>query len=64
MNDMYLQWADEILQFLVERYSSNDDEKLYSKAKRLLAEKLQEDVEDIVVEWYCSDCDYKRRYDQ
>ena len=62
---MYKEWADELLQTLVEKLSDLYDSENYDKAVQFLAENLKADLEDHVVqEWFCSDCDYVRRYER
>ena len=62
-NDIYREWADEIIQSMLEKYSDPFREGNYDKAVNGLAEKLKSDLEDcIVYEWFCADCDYSRRY--
>ena len=65
MSELYREWADELLQHLVEKFSDPYDPENYKKATQLLAEKLEADLKDsIVQEWFCGDCDYVRRYER
>jgi len=63
-NKLYTQWADELIQAILEKISDPFNEYSYNDTVSLLAAKLESDVKDIVLEWYCNDCDYQRRYDQ
>ena len=63
-NKLYTQWADELIQAILEKISDPFNEYSYNDTVALLAAKLESDVKDIVLEWYCNDCDYQRRYDQ
>ena len=64
-HELYRIWANELLQTLVDHFEDPYDSENYEKAVELLAVKLQFDLEDnIVSEWFCSDCDYQRRYNQ
>ena len=63
-NKLYTQWADELIQAILEKISDPFNEYSHNDTVALLAAKLESDVKDIVLEWYCNDCDYQRRYDQ
>jgi len=63
-NKLYTQWADELIQAILEKISDPFNEYSYNDTVALLAAKLESDVKDIVLEWYCNDCDYQRRYGQ
>ena len=63
-NKLYTQWADELIQAILEKISDPFNEYSYNDTVSLLAAKLESDVKDIVLEWYCNDCDYQRRYGQ
>ena len=61
----YMEWADELLQSLVEKYDNPYSEYCYDDCVKLLAEKLESDCKDwLVPEQFCSDCDHQRRCNQ
>ena len=62
MSDAYLVWADELLQHLAETFNDPYGASNYNTSVKMLAEKLKQDLEKwVVVEGFCSDCDYERR---
>jgi len=63
MTDLYLEWAQEIIKFL-EDEGYRMGPVMPRQVDVLLRDKLKADLEDcIVYEWFCSDCDYRRRCD-
>ena len=63
-NKLYTQWADELIQHLLEKDAFPFESYSYDESVKRLATKLESDVKDIVLEWYCNDCDHQRRYNQ
>ena len=62
MSSLYEQWADELLQHLANEFEDPFNENSINEAVKSLAAKLKVDLEKCIVgEWFCSDCDYKRR---
>ena len=56
MSEEYEAWAQELLKFVDEQ-----NREIQAKIEKL-AKKLEEDLcNDIVGDWFCADCDYKRR---
>jgi hypothetical protein len=62
MTDLYVEWASELVDLALEKIydpylaSHKDD------VAKAMAVKLKDDLEKwLVWEWFCSDCDYKRR---
>lgn len=65
MNDKYKEWAIELIDDLHQRWTDPFSEQNYNGAIDRLTEKLKSDIQDVIVpEWFCSDCDYVRRYEQ
>jgi len=59
--DLYKDWAFEILRLIDDQFQLTD----YTRETvEKLADKLKSDLGDIVKEWFCSDCDYVRKYEE
>jgi len=64
-NKLYTQWADELIQAILEKISDPFNEYSYNDTVALLAAKLESDVKDwLIPEQICNDCDYQRKYGQ
>ena len=65
MSEQYKTWAIELIDSLHQQWTDPFNPENYDEAITKLAEKLKSDIEDAIVpEWFCSDCDYQRRYNQ
>jgi len=60
----YEKWAEDVMQSMLEKHSDPFNAWNYEEVLADLAVKLEADVEVIVAEWFCSDCDYQRMYGQ
>ncbi len=65
MSDLYKEWAIELIDDLFQDWTKPFSPQNYNEAIEKLAKKLKSDLEGCIVEeWFCSDCDYQRRYNQ
>jgi len=63
MKNVYEEWAEEIIQSMLEKYNDPFSDYNYDKVVQALASKLEQDLSDCIVpEIFCADCDYSRRY--